>query len=667
MQISGKHLRLLAIIVLASLMIVNVPASPKVSAAPVIRRVSPIPINVVLIGFDAYQINANYLVWNGTYKNLPRDILNVVNPDGFSPNSTGVVFKPEYKVTFAPDSFKQDLLTYMTSIEQDKRGSNPWFVYLARDPDNPDYWVSTPVSINYVTYDANSVEGWLWGHLPSLGLTTDGSWTIIVSYLPELPSVSFYDTQRFLKTAELGRPDIPSNRPHYYNISATDPDLGYTFPNRDFMKAWGGHHRMWFVDLSAGPVALGDTNTALEDLPLQVVVPDNNIDLSTDFGKNWLTEYVADYVFDATYSFVARDFVYYPRYSPEYQIDVNILDDRTDMEKSTVPIQKTVNQFAISAAIKDLVPYSNVTVNLHIQNTPQELQSLIQSEYKYTDSWIYGNYFAMPLRYGVVDLRPIYKYIMDNYDEFEPKILGSTLSRKTIPVFAFAFSGETYFTYTAKWYIQNIDWDTRATLGISFNEGVFISLNQYQFTHGQVSNPPQWGKGRGFTQTIIHELGHEFGLSHPHDSNSIGDFFASPMGYFTEEYKFDISDKDSIQRAHVDELYLQTQMILTNDPESSANSDLINQARSKLMQVDSDYAKMDYADAIKPALAALQLAQEAAATGSMQNVTQTMTSQTTASGNYSIGAGTMIYIVAGIAVGLVLGFAISTVLKRRKL
>ena len=673
MRISAKHRRLFAIMVLTTLMIVNLPASPKVSAAPVVKRVSPIPINIVLVGFDSSQINPNYLVWNGTLKNLPGEIPNVVS-DGFNSNNTGVVFRPEYNVTFASDSFTQDLLTYMNSIQKNARGLDPWFLYYTKDTENPDYYVGNPVSINYVTYDANSLEDWLWGHLPSLGVRTDSSWTIIVSYLPQLPSISFYDAQLFLRNSG-GRapPPPPSTKPHYYGVTATDSDLGYVFPNRDFMKAWGGHHRMWFVDLSAGPVSLTDTNTAWDDLPLQVVVGDNNIDLSSAFGKNWLTEYVADYVFDATYSFVARDFVYYPRYSPEYQIDVFILDDRTDTEKSQIPIQKTVSQYAIANAIQDLVPYSNVTVNLHIQNTTQELHSLIASEYKYTDSWIHGNVFSTPLRYGVVDLRPVYKYVLDNYNEFEPKVFSSSASRRTIPVFAFALSDRTYFTYTSKWYIEHIDadnkdWETGALLGISFDEGVFISLNQYEFTHGQAANPPQMGRGRGFTQTIIHELGHEFGLSHPHDFNSIGDFFVSPMGYFTEDYKFGISDRDSIQRAHVDEIYMQTQKILSNDPESSANSGLFDQARNKLMQADSDYSKMDYVDAMKLALAAFQLAQQAAMVGqnATQTQTQTLTSQTTVTGNYLVGSGTLIYMIFGVAVGFVVGFVISMAIKRRK-
>jgi len=666
MQISGKSLRLFAIIILASLMIMNVPAAPKVSAAPVTERISPISINVVLIGFDSNQLNPNYLVWNGSSKNLPSEIANVVS-DGFNSNLTGVVFKPEYKVSFAPSNFKQDLLSYMSSIEKRGRGPDPWFVYYTKDADNPDYWVSNTVSIDYVAYDANSVEEWLWNHLPSIGVKTDSGWTIVVSNLPELPSITFNDVQQFLKNAATGKPPAaPGTKPHYYSTSVIDTDLGYAFPKRDFMKAWGGHHRMWFVDLSAGPVYLQNTNAGWDDLPLQVVVGDNNINLDSDFGKNWLTEYVADYVFDATYSFVARNFLYYPQYSPEYQIDIHIFDDRTDDEKSQVPIQKTINQLTIATALRDLVPYSNVTVNLEIQNTTRELHSLIESNYKYTDSWIYGNQFSAPLRYGVVDFRPVYKYLLDNLDEFELKIPSNSPSRKTIPVFGFAFSGHTSFTYTSKWYIEDKDLDTGAELGFALDECAIIGLNQYEFTLGEASNPPQHGTGRGFTQTVIHELGHEFGLTHPHDTNTLGDFFFSPMGYYTNDIKFGISDKDSIQRAHVDQIYLQTQMTLSNDPEVSSNSGLIDQARSKLTQVDSDYAKMDYADAIKPALAALQFAQEAAAAESAQNITQTMTTKTNMSGSFSGETITIIYIAGGVAIGLLLSLAISIVVKRRK-
>jgi hypothetical protein len=110
------------------------------------------------------------------------------------------------------------------------------------------------------------------------------------------------------------------------------------------------------------------------------------------------------------------------------------------------------------------------------------------------------------------------------------------------------------------------------------------------------------------TQTIIHEVGHEFGLSHPHNFGNIGDFITSPMGYFTTDYKFQLFDKDALWRAHVDELYLQSEAWLSKAPPGT----LVTQAQSKLAEVDAAYSNMNYLDAIQPAVAAYQLAAQAA-------------------------------------------------------
>jgi hypothetical protein len=198
-------------------------------------------------------------------------------------------------------------------------------------------------------------------------------------------------------------------------------------------------------------------------------------------------------------NFIFPNFVYHPQYSPEYQIDVFILDDRNSTERQKIPIEGTVNKEMISAAFRDLVPYSEIAVNIHSSGTNQQLHDLIASNYKYADSWLMGGVFGSPQRYGVVDLRPVYKYMLDNIASFEPnpRVAGDKI---TIPVFAFALSGQTYFTYTYKWQIGKIDWETGALLGISLNEGVFISLNQWEFTRGDHVDPPQSGKGEGFTR-----------------------------------------------------------------------------------------------------------------------------------------------------------------------
>ena len=345
-----------------------------------------------------------------------------------------------------------------------------------------------------------------------------------------------------------------------------------------------------------------------------------------------------------------------------------ILDDRTRAERDAVPIQNTVNRNAMIAAWQDLVPYSNVTVNLSFQDVPAPLHDVITSSYKYTDSWISGSIFAAPERYGVVDLRPVYKYVTDNFATFAPNVRHAhsdsygTFDRNvvhdtmTIPVFAFAFSNQTYFSYTYKWLIGDTDWETGALLGIALPEAAFVSFNQWEFTRGDYVDPPQPGKGQGFTQTIVHEVGHEFGLMHPHQYGDIGDFVYSAMGYFTDDYAFGQIDKDAIQRAHADQLYMDIQSLLAG----SSMTDLVNQARSKLAEADSAYAKMDYASAVQTLLAAHQTAEQAAQQGPTQTTT---TGQTTAQPP-AAPESAILYLVVGVVVGLVVGIAVAMFLKR---
>jgi hypothetical protein len=631
MAVFPRASRLLAAVLFLTLLALGALGNGQALALPTVARSIPIPVHVVLVGLTEEQVDISHLSWSGSGKNLPDSITNL---DFDSGNDTGVVFRPQYSFSFASSDFKDGFVAHLRSIQKKAQGKNPWFGQWQVDKNNTDYVDSVPMSIDYVVYDANSVEDWLWDHGQDLGGYPENGWTIIVAYLPELPSITWESVKEF--KASNGQ-ILPKSTPHYYGISHTDMDLGYTYRYRDFMNAWGGHHRMWFVDFSAGPVF----NSQYDDIPLQVAVGDNNIDLSSDFGRNWLTEYVSDYVWEATLNFVAPNFVYYPRYSPSYQIDVFVLDDRNATEKNEVSIQNTVDQYRIGTEIQQLLPYSNVAVNVSFVEVTEQLHEQLKSNYKYTDSWIYGAVFGEPQRYGVVDLRPIYRYMLDNFATFEHNPL-STEDKVTIPVFAFALTGETYFTYPYKWYIGKTDWETGALLGVALKEAVFISLNQWVFTRGDRIDPPQPGKGEGFTQTIIHEVGHEFGLMHPHQYGNIGDFIFSAMGYFTDDYSYGQIDKDAIQRAHVDQIYIETEQLLNRASSDPIAAQAITQSRSKLSQADSAYNAMNYAGALQSVLAARQIAMQI--------------------GN----AGPIINLAAGVAIGILLGLVIAVIIMKRR-
>ena len=133
----------------------------------------------------------------------------------------------------------------------------------------------------------------------------------------------------------------------------------------------------------------------------------------------------------------------------------------------------------------------------------------------------------------------------------------------------------------------------------------------------------------------------------------------SPMGYLTLDNRYGLIDRDSIERAHVDEIYLETQRLLNQVPRSLNTPGPSNQAdsvRGKLAEADATYAKMDYVAAMQPALEAFHMAQQMV---EAQNRTQTQTQSTqtitTITSNGSMSSAQLAYTVAGIAIGAILG------------
>jgi hypothetical protein len=135
---------------------------------------------------------------------------------------------------------------------------------------------------------------------------------------------------------------------------------------------------------------------------------------------------------------------------------------------------------------------------------------------------------------------------------------------------------------------------------------------------------------------------------HPHQYGNIGDFIFSAMGYFTDDYKFGQTDKDALQRAHVDQIYMETERLFSQMETRFDPSGLFSQARSRLAEADSAYTKMEYVEALQLVLAAYQLAKQA-----VEATAPVM----------------MIYAIGGVAIGVVLavlGFAVVRQAARRK-
>jgi len=632
-----------------------------------VERVIPLAIKVVFVGIERATIDVDYLPWK---ENLPSKVINEVIVTG---NDTGVVFYLNYEYVFAPTEFKQKLVDHLRHIASVEEAENPWFYYWVQQDD---VWTKKYKSVKQAFYAADEVETWLNENKIDFGGFPDNGWTLIVSYLPELPSMTFDQYVGYWN--DMSRKPEPST-PHYYSMTYEDLDLGYKPSKRDFMTAWIGTRRFGYLDLSAGP-----TYWSPWDLPLQVVLEDIAVSLHTAYGKKWFTEYLADYIQEFVRNFAAPQFVYDPVFTAKYRFIVQILDDRTSEEKSAVPITSTVDSSLVKNAFEDIAPYIAVETDITFKETSEypELQNLIDAHYKYLDSWTYTYVFYEPQKIGSVDLRPVYKYLQDNLAKFAPNLTRNE-DEVTIPVFAFAFSEETYFTYSYKWFIDQRDPETSALWGVALDDMVIIGHCQFDFERGEHVSPAQSGKGYGFSQTIIHELGHMIGLMHPHQYGSLGDFSASAMSYFTYEYKFGQFDKDAIQRAHADKNYAQalltmqeTKQLLQSKVKSAEVETLLKTTEGLLKEADSEYARMNYVEALKKTVEARETAITASnktrelpesTTPLEQEIQSLRENVQTLTGEVSrLNLMIQVYVIAGTSTGLGLGALIMWVILRRR-
>ena len=542
-------------------------------------RVVPLTIKVVLIGFDPATINTSYLTWQG---NLPRERVSSII-DG---ENTGITFNLTYNCFFAGQDFRNQLTEYLRRIGGTVESYNPLW---ERETEN-------------TFYDANKVEVWLYDNNASYGGFPANGYTFIIANLTSLPSYSF---------VQYNDSNTHPPTPHYYNVTYTDRDRGYTPSYREFMVAWGGHHRFWFLDLSAGPEFWTWRYDAVPHLPLQVATGIFGIDVHTAFGKKWLTEYVADYVWEAIYNLAVPQFVYDPILTEKYRIVVNLLDNRTDAEKAAAPISSTVNAEWIRGAFEDLTPYINTSVEVRFKNTSDypDLQKLILDHYYLPTPELEAQGWA-----PYVDLRPIYEYLQENLEAFVANISRDE-EEFTIPVFAFAFSNQTVFGITFKWSIARLHPEERYLWGIALGDMCIISMPQEDFLRGDIADQP--GKGFGFTETIIHEVGHAVGLMHPHQFGMIGDFESSAMSYFTFEYNFSQFDKDAIRRAHADKTIIEAsstvreiQLLLPNRFPSTEIENLLSRSTELLTEAEAEYNKMNYTGALLKALEARESSSE---------------------------------------------------------
>ncbi len=334
---------------------------------------------------------------------------------------------------------------------------------------------------------------------------------------------------------------------HYYSINFNHPDTGTpSFENHTILYGGDFPNRGVFLDLSAGPIYYPDWLSP--DLPetTKIVSPEMITPIwnytfplnNTDFNNNMI-EYIRKIV----------DFIYLPYYCnnpilPEEYDNIKILifDNTTNYEISNNP-DKHINTTLIKTTFEELIPDSKWNITIvpeYLYNYP-ELEQMILEAQNYPEE-------------GYERFDKIYNYfLMKHYYE-----LGLGIFEDTIAVIIFALP-------------NNIAGSLNTTWGLAYGNGLVIIDGGYNLP---ISHDYSY-----YSHLIIHEVGHEMGLPHPFEYETLDendfskeyryqdwlfDFISTPMAYAHFDTSFSIFDRHSIARAHTIEYLKETWDLLYN-------------------------------------------------------------------------------------------------------
>jgi hypothetical protein len=597
-----------------------------------LNRSASLTIKIVFIGITATELNSTYLKSSVSLQPLKYQAILA------GPLNTGVIFNFNYQLTFADNSTVDKFAQYLSSIQKREdtasRPSSPSGLV------NPYFTNSSTLTVaqNYF-YDADKVESWLASNMTLFGSNPVSGYTLFVADIHSfgIPSFTYSQYQAYFHCTSCPPPSAIVQA-HYYNRTATDPDLGLKM-SRHFMTGWGGSGRFYFMDLSAGP------SYWTNELPVQVASQLRGISTNTYYGKLWMSKFIGAYVNGAVNNLFAPDQLYPVNYASNYNIQLFVIDNRTSAEQAQRPkLQATINQAGIQQNLASLVPFATVTIGVNYYNVSafSGLAAVIANATTSLRDPASGR--------PVVDGDLVYHWFTTSGLGHITNFINvtRTTSKVDIPGFLFAFKGNYTFGVPFKEDIgSTIPSGTFG--GEALGDMVLIGFSQTDFTLGNNSTYGQPNKGAGFTHATTHELGHMMGLNHPFIYDLTEDFTNTVMGYYAYSLNFSQFDRDSILRGVNDELLSFALEALSTTPNTLFDSGDISMANQDIVQAENLYNMMDYAGAVNYSLAAAMAASAA---------------QQIANGVPPALVFGLIGVAIGAGIGILLGYLI---FKRRKL
>ncbi|GHG03613.1 hypothetical protein GCM10017783_15150 [Deinococcus piscis] len=455
---------------------------------------------------------------------------------------TGNKFNYSYNYVFADQAFENDFFQYLSATGQEKPLTTFQKAYNCQaldedgnyvdDCETPSNLITRPITSN-LEIDAPSTENWLADNASRLGIKKD-EYTVFL--------VNWYD-----------RPDFKFHS--YTKTSEAETDTGFRFGDRASrrMIAWGGGYqkdkgpqRVWFYDLSANP----DPWTKAYDVVNRDVDGDGREDVRMppvwEYGtrKNNLgnTRQVSPDL-AKTVRYTALNLLFTP--SPIYRAELTPPELPDEIE-----LRLNVDQGAEAAAVEDVLKPELVQERVKILQPFAKLSTSVD---------------RAPLEGNLRDAYNCF-FVIEAEDICSPEyadLFGEPLFQYNLRDLRSDYAGLPAGSnkYIVPTYLFNDDVEPESgLLGIAYDDG---ETGTQSFVYSFTS--PGLAGLYGLTDTTVHEIGHHFSLSHPHDGydseqdlsygasgpflfvNS-GDQSASVMSYIDLTFSFGQFNLDSQYR-----------------------------------------------------------------------------------------------------------------------
>lgn len=441
-------------------------------------------INLVMIG-DTWS--------EGEKENISNKLLEAYTPTiFFEDRAAGVTYNYEYNFVSVSEQTAAKLFNFINAIAVEN--TTPEMIKQWVASKSIEFWGPEFVTITkkqYKMIDVFQVEDWLFNNLE-----LDEGYTIY-----------------FLK---------PSNEQinyfHTYGSITTDPDTEIDFI-QEGMMGFGGTHRFYFIDLTAGPwlypyVEISETQAIAQ-------FHKNLYEVKSDAAYH---DFIADYVNDAIMLLFTPSYLYSPIYKSNFRIDALLIDMTSGRAFHDVA-SRFIDRSAMNRALTELIPYAEWSSDITGQSfdaLPRELQHSIIRSLSFKEVQV-GDVAVVKSETLITELN---KWVSKALTE-EQLQLAQEEAAKTVfvPIVMFIFDTDAYV-------------DKVPVVGTAAPDPndetipccAIVAVDKHVLSD----------IGTGLSTLAIHEMGHVLGLRHPHDghnpikgefNNWFFDWSYSPMSY----------------------------------------------------------------------------------------------------------------------------------------